>query len=290
MSVTDRSFYAAGRAFRNSGRWAMKRVSIVGYGAIGESVARELLRSPRAVSLQSICVRPARLAECRAAMPDYVRVTSDMDEVLAAKPDIVIEAAGHEAVLIAGRPALKQGSDLYVLSVGALADEAVRGQLTEQARVGSSQLMIPCGALAGFDGLLALRERGLKSVHYTSTKPPAAWRGTAIERQHDLDGLTEPLVFFDGNAREAALQFPRNANLAAAVAIAGVGFDATRVRLVADPGASGNTGRLVAEADSTRLDLTLSGSSFGDNPKTSEITSMSVVAALHNAAAVIRFI
>ncbi len=268
----------------------MKRVSIVGFGAIGESIANELLRRPGVVELETICVRPAREAACRAIMPAHVRVTTDIAQMLALRPDIVVEAAGHDAVLLAGAPALQQGCDFHILSVGALANEAVRVQLTDHAREGTGQIMIPCGALAGFDGLLALRERGLRSVIYTSTKPPVAWRGTAIERNRDLSSLTEALTFFDGTAREAALLYPRNANLAGAVAIAGLGFDATRVRLVADPSTQHNTGRLLAEADSTRLDLSLSGSSFGDNPKTSEITGMSVVAALHNAAAAIRFI
>jgi len=268
----------------------MKRVAIVGFGAIGESVAHQLLQHPEVVELESICVRPAYLEACRAAMPAQVRVTTDIEQMLSPRTDVVIEAAGHEAVLLAGAPALKQGCDVCVLSVGALANEGVRGQLMEHARTGGGQIMIPCGALAGFDGLLALRERGLTSVSYTSTKPPAAWQGTVVAQRHNLDELAGPLVFFEGTAREAALQYPRNANLAAAVAIAGLGFDATRVRLVADPRAAHNTGRVVAEAGSTRLDLTLSGSGFEENPKTSEITGMSVVAALDNAAAMIRFI
>jgi len=269
----------------------MKRVAIVGFGAIGASVAGNLLRNGQTgATLDAICVRPAQAARCRQMVPDRVMVSTDLQEVLARRPDILIEAAGHAAVLSAGAPALRQGCDVWVLSVGALADEGAQRALTEQAQAGGAHILIPSGALAGFDGLLSLRESGLNAVTYTSTKPPAAWRGTAGEALCDLDNLAASVCLLDGTAREAALKYPRNANLAAAVAIAGIGFDHTRVRLVADPGARANTGHLIAEAASARLELTLAGAGFGSNPKTSEITGMSVVAALSNAAAAIRFV
>ncbi len=87
-------------------------------------------------------------------------------------------------------------------------------------------------------------------------------------------------MIFDGEAGEAALRYPKNANLAAAVALAGVGFEKTRVRLVSDPHGTENVGAVEARTPSSVMQLSLSGSAFHDNPKSSQITAASIVAAL----------
>jgi aspartate dehydrogenase len=148
---------------------------------------------------------------------------------------------------------------------------------------------VPVGAIAGLDGLLALRRAGLKRVVYTSTKPPASWRGTPAETGVDLDTISAPTVVFEGTAREAASKFPKNANLAAAVALAGLGFDETQVVLVADPGVDENVGRIDAEGADSKLSVTVTGRSEPSNPKSSRITGVSVLSALDNDAEMVAF-
>ncbi len=89
--------------------------------------------------------------------------------------------------------------------------------------------------MGGLDALAAARRAGLSSVSYVSRKPPAAWLGTPAERVADLSALTAAAAVFTGTAREAALAFPQNANVVAAIALAGLGFDETQVTLMADP-------------------------------------------------------
>ncbi len=268
----------------------MKRVALIGYGAIGRSIAAKMLLVDSAhTQLVAVQMRDYQLAPGRVELPAAVLVTSSIDELLAAEPDIVIEAASHEAVAQWGPAVLGRGCEFFVLSSGALAVDDLRETLAAEARRGGGHLSIPCGALAGFDGLLSLREAGLTQVIYRSTKPPTAWRGTEAETVCDLDGLDESLVIFRGSARQAALRFPPNANLAVAVALAGVGLDATEVELVADPNARGNTGHLLARSEKAVLDVKLSNTAFDSNPKTSEITGFSVVAALTNRSGFIRY-
>jgi aspartate dehydrogenase len=268
----------------------MKRVALIGYGAIGHSIATKmLLDNSGPARLVAIQMREYQLARGRLELPPEVLATSHIEETLAAAPDIVIEAAGHEAVAQWGPAVLKHGCELFVLSTGALAADELRETLLADARSGGGYLSIPCGALAGFDGLLSLREAGLKQVSYSSTKPPAAWRGTEAEAVCDLESLRDSRVIFQGSAREAASRFPRNANLAVAVALAGVGLDSTEVELIADPRARGNSGRLVARTNNAVLEVELSGVAFESNPKTSEITGLSVVAALANGSGIIRY-
>jgi aspartate dehydrogenase len=268
----------------------MKRVALIGYGAIGRSIAAKmLLDNSGPARLVAIQMREYQLARGRLEVPPEVLATSRIEETLGAAPDIVIEAASHEAVAQWGPAVLGHGCELFVLSTGALAADELRETLFAQAQRSGGYLSIPCGALAGFDGLRSLREAGLTQVSYRSTKPPAAWRGTEAETVCDLDSLQESRVIFRGSAREAARRFPRNANLAVAVALAGVGLDTTEVQLIADPRARGNSGHLVARTENAVLDVELTGMAFDSNPKTSEITGLSVVAALTNGSGFIRY-
>ena len=119
---------------------------------------------------------------------------------------------------------------------------------------------------------------------YRSRKPPAAWRGSPAEDLCDLAGLSEPTTFFSGNARTAARDNPNNANVAATVALAGVGFEATRVELCADPGATGNIHEIDASGAAGDFRLELLGHPAPGNPRTSKLTAMSVVRVLANQA------
>ena len=110
----------------------------------------------------------------------------DAAEMIAAGPDIVIEAAGHEALRAVGPAAVASGADLIVAAVGALADEDFAAELREAARHGA-RVIVPPGAVAGLDGLVAARSAGLEAVTYSSYKPPHAWRGTRAEAVIDLD-------------------------------------------------------------------------------------------------------
>ena len=267
-----------------------RRFGILGFGAIGRSLVAALARAPvPGHQLTALLVRPHQVADAQAAVPPGVAVVTDLPALLALAPDVLVEAAGQGAVAAHGVQVLAGGTPLLALSVGALADAALHTALDQAARQGGTQLVLPVGAIAGLDGLMALRQAGLQRVRYTSTKPPAAWLGTPAAQQFDLLALRARTVVFEGTARQAALGFPKNANLAAAVALAGLGLDATTVQLVADPAATGNTGQIDAEGDASRLQVTVSGASTAANPKTSGIVAHSVLACLANRAAAITF-
>jgi aspartate dehydrogenase len=268
----------------------MLKIGLIGFGAIGASLAEYLSGAfGEHGVLAALLVRPSQVSLASKAISHGALVTDDSAAFFSRDVDVVVEAAGHTAVLDYGCETLDRGRDLCLLSTGALANEQLRGRLQDAAKRAHSRVFIPAGALAGFDGLQSLNADGLLSVKYISTKPPEAWRDTAAERMVSLDSLTAPCVVFQGSAREAALLYPKNANLAATVALTGIGFEDTQVELIADPNATENRGRLVAQSTHSRLDVTMSGSGCGDNPKTSRITAMSVVAFLRNRTATIGF-
>jgi aspartate dehydrogenase len=268
----------------------MKRVGLIGFGAIGRSIVDlwHSLPSP-SFRLAAACVRPNQIDQARSRLPESTLICDDIEQLLHIRPDCIIEAAGHEAVQSHGERILRSGCSIYLLSVGSLADATLRGSLVAAASDGNSRILIPAGALAGFDGLLTLACDNLRSVKYTSTKPCKAWQGTVAADTHELDRLTQRTVIFQGNAGEAARLFPKNANLAAAVALAGIGFERTRVELVADPNAGGNVGTVEAVSHSTTLTLSVASNS-SSNPKTSANVGASVIAALRNGAAPIQFV
>lgn len=266
-----------------------KKVGLIGLGSIGQSIIKSWPTGDGArFKLAALFVRTQRIEEARASVPPCIEVTDSFEKFLVGL-QVVVEAAGHSAVLEHAESVLRRGIDFVLLSVGCLADDAVANRLQSAARDGQSRVLLPVGAIAGLDGLLALRHAGLRRVKYTSMKPPGSWRGTPAERLFNLDALEEPTVIFSGTARQAAALYPKNANVTAAVALAGLGFDSTQVDLVADPGSSKNVGHIQAEGATSTLTVIVSGSSAPGNPKTSQITGMSVLSAFDNDTATVSF-
>lgn len=257
------------------------RIGIIGFGAIGQTLYRMLGEHLPALEVVGVVDRADRQQELSAQLPGML-VASRVEDLLALKPALVIECAGHVGLKASGPAVLAAGSDLLVASVGALADEALEKVLLDAAAQGGGKLRIPAGALGGLDVLGAARFAGLDSVTYISNKAPRAWKGTPAEGMVDLDALTEATVFFEGDARQAALMFPQNANVAAATALAGIGFERTRVQLRADPAATGNRHRILASGAFGEIDVAILGKVLPENPKTSMLAPYSLVRSLSN--------
>lgn len=259
---------------------AYSKLLLVGYGAMGRQLHELLREHGEEHRIGAVLAPAAQLAGIRAAMPAGVLVSSDLPAALETGVGLMVECAGHPALREHAAPALKAGVDLLVASVGALADPDIEEPLRRAAALGSSRILVPSGALGGLDALAAARYAGLDEVVYVSNKGIAAWRGTAADQMIELDSLSSATVFFSGTAREAALKFPQNANVAAAVAIAGVGFDRTLVRLTADPEANGNRHRIMARGAFGSIDVMIEGRTLAANPKTSVIAPLSLLQAI----------
>jgi len=260
----------------------VQRIVLIGYGAIGQAV-HQLLTSQGADQVEVVALlvhdRVRAAAEVPAAAP---LLATSLAEAMARHPDLVVECAGHQAVDAYGAAVLGAGVDLLVTSVGSLAEAGREQALRAAARQAGRQMILPAGAIGAIDWLAAARTTGLQRVLYRSCKPPPAWAGSAAEAACDLGALTAAFTFFEGSAREAALQFPRNANVAATVALAGLGFEATEVEMVADPAAEGNVHELEVASAGGSLSLRITGHPDPRNPRTSMMTAHSVVRAILN--------
>jgi aspartate dehydrogenase len=261
-----------------SGSSKAPRIAVIGYGAIADEMVRCLEARDEIAALAGILVRPERLAELTRKAAGRFAVVDALPRLLDLQPKIIVEAAGHAAVTQYGPDILAQGVDLLIASVGALADRTLSRALDAAAAPGA-ELWIASGAVAGIDGLLAARSAGLRSVTYTSLKEPKAWNGTPAQGLLDASAKTQRVIFFKGTAREAALQFPQNANVGATIALASLGLDRTHVHLGSDPQVAGPLGIIEAEGDFGRFNFEILALASPTNPKTSALTGYSMVAA-----------
>jgi aspartate dehydrogenase len=255
----------------------MLDVTLVGFGAIGRSLLART-RGNAALRIAHIVVSHEHVAQMQAVAGADVCVT----DAVPAGAQLVLECAGHGALLEHVLPALARGVECAVLSVGALGEPGLVEQLDDAARRGGTRLHLLSGAIGGVDAIAAARLAGLDAVTYTGRKPPQGWHGTPAAQQHDLAALTEPTVILQATAREAARLYPKNANVAATIALAGLGLDATMVRLVADPTVSENVHEISVRGAFGTMDLTMRGKPLPDNPKTSALTVLSALRFLHN--------
>jgi aspartate dehydrogenase len=244
------------------------KVAVIGYGAIGSFVVEHLKAEP-AIEVTAVFSIPAPAA-CPVAVVDSV------DALLATRPNLVVECAGHQALRESGEAVIRNGIDLLVVSVGALADAALEHSLRNASSNGG-RLLIPGGALGGLDALSAAREAGLQSVEYSGRKAPAAWKGTPAEKFIGLASVTSAVTFLECDARTAALQFPQNANVVAALALAGLGFEKTKVKLIVDPAANGNNHSFVARGAFGEISATIRSTTLPSNPKTSVLAPFSLI-------------
>ncbi|MGD9922075.1 MAG: aspartate dehydrogenase [Pseudorhodoplanes sp.] len=254
------------------------RIGLIGFGAVGHEVILCLERRGEIARVVGVLEQPEQVAAASARAAGRFPVVGSIGELMAAQPDIVIEAAGHGAVLSFGAEILSQGCDLLVASTGALADQKFGRELADAAR-GTAEIWIAGGAVAGIDGLLAARTAGMNNASYTSLKERKAWNGTPAEQLLDDRADSERVIFFEGSAREAAILYPQNANVAATIALAGLGLDRTRVKLGADPHVAGPLGIIEADGDFGSFLFEILALASPTNPKTSALTGHSLVVA-----------
>lgn len=266
------------------------RLGIIGFGNIASTLL-DLLQQSDNASLEhlAVLVRPdkvddtrSQLASAVGGVADSVGVVTDAAGLLDSECNLVIECAAHQAVRDHVPALLKAGTDVVLVSIGSLADAQLDDTLRNAALAGGSRLILPSGAIGGIDLLSALRASGEVTVVYRGTKPPAAWRGTPAESVLDLSSLQSSTVFFSGDARGAATEYPKNANVAATLALAGGGFEATRVELLADPQAPGNIHEYTVSSKVANYSIRIENLPSANNAKTSIATVYSVLREISN--------
>lgn len=259
----------------------MLKVGIIGYGTLGRSIS-ELIASGQAGDAEIKALLVRKPLDPMETIPTNCTVTTDASFFFSQGLDIIIEAAGHHALQLYGEKALTSGSNLVILSVGALANKDLYQTLLETANLKNKQLIIPSAAIAGLDRIAAGVLGEMKEIKLITKKPPKSWYGTIAEEKVNLETIETPYCIFDGNAREAAKLFPENVNVSAALSLAGIGFEDTEVQVYVDPTIVKNTHTIIANGFFGQVEISVQNNPFEQNPKSSPIVSMSVAKVLKN--------
>src|SRR3954470_19620246 len=205
----------------------MRRIGLVGFGFIGAGLYRSIRDGAHGLEIAFVHNRSAsRLADLPAAL-----VLADLKDFARTKPDLIVECA-HPAITVEHGAAFLEIADYMPLSVTALADDGLRERLTATAQRRGHRLLIPRGALVGTDGLFSWRHMW-RDVTITFRKHPrnidfalTDWKAEQIAKETTI---------YDGPVRGVAKLFPRNVNTMVTCALATIGLDRCRGRLIADP-------------------------------------------------------
>jgi len=268
------------------------RVALLG----GGTIARLILDHGRRVGLHGVEIvgiagrGPASRGVALAA-EFGLKYAPDRASLLALRPKVVVEAASHDAVREHLVELLRGGVGVVVLSAGALADDALRRNAEAAAEASGATMYVPSGGIGGLDALKTACLAGVDEASIQVAKPPAAWKGIRYveEMRFALDGLKAPLTLFEGPAREGVPHFPQNVNIAAVLALGGIGLDRTRLKVVADPGLTLNTHTIRVRGRSGTFTVVLENAPAPENPKTSWLACYSALAALQALGSPVRY-
>ena len=268
------------------------RIGLLGGGTIARLFITHIRRGDLGDAEIVALLGRAQSGRSRALAAEHgIAYCTELGGLLDARPQLVVEAAGHEAVRSHAERLLDAGIGLIVLSAGAMADDALRERMLAAALRSGALLYVPSGGIGGLDALKGAMMAGVDSVEIVSSKQPAAWKGIDyVEKLGiDLDGLTAPFVLYEGPARAGVIHFPQNVNIAAVLSMAGIGFDRTRLKAVAVPGLARNTHVISVRGASGDISIKLENVPAPDNPKTAWLACYSALAALKQARETVRF-
>ena len=254
-----------------------KTVAIGGLGAIGLKLARALDAGVDGLQLVAVAARDQ--AKARANVERFRLPPRIVSLEALADADIVVECAPAAVFEMIAGPAIEAGRVFVPASVGALLP---RMHLVDRARETGARIVVPTGALLGLDAVRAAAEGVVESITIESRKPPRGLEGAPYLVQHGIDvsRINAPKRVFEGNAFDAAAGFPANVNVAAALALAGIGPADTRVEIWADPSITRNIHTIRVEAAAARFCMTIENVPSTENPRTGQITALSMLACL----------
>ncbi|MCW0001497.1 aspartate dehydrogenase [Pararhizobium sp. YC-54] len=253
-----------------------RRISIIGYGAIGKDLCDRLLDLGFQVT---VLLAPDVLPP--AQVSGDLQFVHTVSEWLKPRPDLVIEAAGQAALIQIAPAVIAEGIDLLAASVGVAGNAPFMDSISQLSQKTSARLIFPTGAVGGIDYLEVVAAAKDLTVTYTSRKPVAAWSAELAEMGHDTTTLRDEIVLFEGDAVEAARRYPRNLNAGLTIALA-TGIERTSVRVIADPSVKLNTHEINVQSAFGDAYMRFANLPSPHNPKTSAITAESLVAAVRS--------
>jgi aspartate dehydrogenase len=235
----------------------VKKVGLIGCGAIGTVLAEAFER--KLVTCDELVVFDldrSKAEKLKATLKFPVTIVADVDGIIVAKPKVIVEAAGQGAVREYFAKLSASGAELIFMSTGALLD----------FDISNPRIHFPAGAIGALDAISAAANAGIDKITLTTHKSPKA-----LGKQ-----LTEPTVTFEGDAEEAARQFPREMNVAATLALT-VKPVKVHVKVVADAAYQRNTHTIEVKWRYGEMNLQFANDPHPDNPHTSALAAWAAI-------------
>jgi aspartate dehydrogenase len=254
------------------------RIGLVGLGAIGSRVAKTLQAGVEGLTFAGIAVRDAQAAETKLKALGLKTPLVPLEQ-LCLRSDTVLDCASPGAFMLVAEATMAARATLVTVNAATLLDHM---ELVERAKRAGTRIIVPTGALLGFDAVRAAAEGTIHSVRMITRKPPRSLAKALEALGCELPEGAERV--FAGSARDAARAFPSNVNVAAALSLAGIGPDRTEVEIWSDPAVDRNTHTVEVEGDAARFTMTIAGVPSPENPATGLLTPLSVIACLRGLA------
>ena len=263
----------------------MKKLAIVGCGKLGKIVAnaviKGILKEYELIGVYSRTIDKAEaIAQSINESGGDCKVCTSIDELLALRPDYVVEAASPAAMRELALPALRSGASVVTLSIGAFADDAFYADVMQTAKDHGTHVYVVSGATGGFDVLQTATLMGNATAKFFNEKGPNALKGTAV---YDEALQTEQRTVFTGTATEAIKMFPTKVNVTVAASRASVGPQNMHVTMQSTPGFVGDTQRVEIKNDQVHAVIDVYSA-------TAEIAGWSVVSTLLNISSPVVFV
>jgi len=260
----------------------MLKIGVVGCGTIGTEICKAIDDGFIDVELYAIYDRKKEhvlnlKSMLKRTEPQVLDIVEMVKHV-----DLVVECASQRAVYEVVPTALHARCDLMIMSVGALTDKNLRNMMFNLAKQYDCKVYFPSGAITGLDGLKSAAASQIYSVTLTTQKPPRGLAGAPyiIQNNIDLERITSKTTIFEGTADEAVKAFPANVNVAATLSLAGVGFEKTKVKIVANPALSINVHEISVEGEFGKFTTRVENAPSPTNPKTSYLAALSAISTL----------
>jgi aspartate dehydrogenase len=243
------------------------KLGLIGCGAIGTDVAKAADKMKDIDKIYMYDIQKAASAKlCKSLKKAEIKPVKDfLDDI-----DVVFEAASQGAVEEYAEQVIKAGKDLVIMSVGSLFDNKFKDKLEKIAKENRCKIYLPSGAVCGIDGILSASIDTIDEVTLVTTKSPESL-GKKVDKR---------TVVYEGDAKKAVEKFPMNINVAGSLSLAGIGFENTKVEIVADPVATRISHKILAHGKFGRLRAEVENMPNPNNPRSSYMASLSAIATL----------
>lgn len=247
----------------------LTKIGIAGCGALGSIVLNALQDGITGYSLTAVSDLTDR---------DFSVPNLPFDE-LAEQCDFIVECLPPHAVPDLAHEILKRHKNMIMISACSV---LLYPQILDMHAQSQGRIIIPSGALSGLDAVSALNSARIDQATIASTKPPSGFKNApyVIENKIDLESIKSRTLIFKGNAYDAAKAFPANVNVAATLALAGLGPEKTMVEVWADPATNKNSHEITVIGGNSTITTKVENTPDPNNPKSSMLAGYSVIATL----------